>query len=158
MPLFEDDTLRRRAVAEALAILARRDHTEAELVRKLGRKGFDPSACEAAVARCREMGYLDDARTVRMMTASLRRRGLGIHRIRSELRSKGVKQTTIEDLTAADDDPDRALEAARAALERKRPAFERESDPAKRRAKIYRFLLSRGFPADIARRLAEKTE
>ncbi len=156
MPLFQDDTFRRRAVAQALAILARRDHTEAELIRKLGQKGFDQVTCAAAVARCRELGYLDDDRTARMMVAVLRRRGMGVHRIRSELRSKGVPQPTIESLTAPEDEPARALETARAAIERKRPTFERESDPAKRRAKIYRFLLSRGFSTDIARRLAEE--
>jgi regulatory protein len=158
MPIFADDPQQRRAVAAALAILARRDHTEAELARKLSQKGFDQAACDAAAARCRELGYLDDARTARALLASLRRRGLGIHRIRCELRDKGVPEAAIADLTARDDDLDQALEAARVALDRKRPALAREPDPAKHRARIYRFLLSRGFSSEVARRLAATSE
>ena len=152
----DEEHQRRRAVAAALAILGRRNHTAAELAAKLQRKGFDAAARAAAVTRCREMGYVDDADTARLMAESLRRRGLGAHRIRAHLREKGVAEATIQALTAPDDDPESALAAARDACARKRAAFDRETDPARRRAKIYRFLLSRGFAAEIAHRLLDE--
>lgn len=143
----------RRAVAAALAFIARRDHTAAELGRKLAAKGFDPDTAAAALARCRELGYLDDDATGRRMAAALRRRGLGVHRIRAQLREKGLGADRIERLTREDEDPDTALAAARAACRARQAAFDRERDPTRRRAKIYRFLQSRGFPSEAIHRL-----
>jgi regulatory protein len=149
----DSETFKRQALTAALEMIARRDHTVREVERKLRAKGFGPAACRAALERCRDLGYLDDARTAKAMVDSLRRRGLGVHRIRAQLRDKGVAAPVIAELTDQDDDPSQALAAARAACDRRRAHFERESDPARRRAKIYRFLLSRGFEADIIHRL-----
>ncbi|RLB97886.1 MAG: regulatory protein RecX [Deltaproteobacteria bacterium] len=153
MSSVDAGALRRRAVAAALNLLARRDHTSRELADKLAARGFDRDTCQAAVARCRRLGYLDDERTAEIMAGALRRRGLGVHRIRARLREKGIDGGTIDALTAVDDDPEQALAAARAVYERRRPHFERESGPLRRRAKIFRFLLSRGFRAETIHRL-----
>jgi regulatory protein len=153
MPATDAQVLTRRAVAAALNLLARRDHTSRELADKLAARGFDRDTCRAAVARCRQLGYLDDARTAEIMAGALRRRGLGVHRIRARLREKGIDGDTIEALTAADADPAQALATARAVYERRRPHFERESDPLRRRAKVFRFLRSRGFEAETVRQL-----
>ena len=153
MPDSDARALARRAVAAALNLLARRDHTGRELADKLEAKGFDSAACQAAVERCRQLGYLDDARTAETMAAALRRRGQGVHRIRARLREKGIDDDTIAALTAVDADPDQALAAARAVYAPRRSRFERETDPLRRRAKIHRFLQSRGFGAETVHRL-----
>jgi regulatory protein len=46
--------------ARAIGLLARRAHSQSELRRKLGMKGFEPEAIEAAMARLVALGYLDD--------------------------------------------------------------------------------------------------
>ncbi|MDD2603914.1 MAG: regulatory protein RecX [Desulfobacteraceae bacterium] len=148
--------LTKRAVAAALNRLARRDHSRQELAAKLGARGFDHTTCQAALERCRQLGYLDDARTAEIMAAALRRRGLGLHRIRARLREKGIAGDIIDALTTVDADPDRALAAARAVYERRRSHFEREGDLQRRRAKIYRFLQSRGFETETIHRLLTK--
>lgn len=155
MTAADAEALARRAVAAALNLLARRDHTGRELADKLAARGFDRDTCRAAVARCRQLGYLDDARTAGIMAGALRRRGWGVHRIRARLREKGIDGETIAALTAADAEPAQALAAARAVYLRRRPHFERESDPLRRRARIFRFLQSRGFEAETVRRLLE---
>ena len=149
----DDERRQRQAVAAALVILGRRNHTAAELADKLQRKGFDAAACDAAQARCRELGYLDDALTGQLMVESMHRRGLGVHRIRAHLREKGLAADLVERLTRDDADTDTALAAARDACRRKQPTFDREPDPTRRRAKIHRFLQSRGFPAEVIHHL-----
>ncbi len=156
MTFADAQALHRRAMAAALAMIARRDHTRRELMQKLLARGFDGDTCEAVLERCRELGYLDDDRTARAMVVALRRRGLGIHRIRARLRDKGIDGGTVDALTVPDADPDLAMAAARKACEGKQAALKRENDPVRRRAKLYRFLLSRGFPADVIRRLIEE--
>jgi regulatory protein len=153
MPSTDADAQTRRAVAAALNLLARRDHTGRELADKLEAKGFDPATCQAAVARCRQLEYLDDTRTAEAMARALRRRGLGVHRIRAHLREKGIDAETIDSLTAGDADPDQALAAARQVYARRRSQFDRETDPLRRRARIQRFLRSRGFGAETVHRL-----
>jgi regulatory protein len=156
MPETDAQALTRRAVAAALNLLSRRDHTRRELAQKLAARGFDAATCQAALARCRQLGYLDDARAAETMATSLRRRGQGVHRIRARLREKGIGNDTIEALTAADADPEQALAAARDVYARRRDHFEREVDPLRRRARIHRFLRSRGFGAETIHRLLEE--
>jgi regulatory protein len=149
----DEESLARQAMAAAVEMIARRDYTTQELVEKLRVRGFSAGICSKAVARCRQLGYLDDRRTAEGMAAALRRRGLGVHRIRGRLREKGIEADTIAALTDVDDDLQQAVAAARAVCERRRAHFERECDPLRRRAKIHRFLTARGFAADVIHRL-----
>jgi regulatory protein len=48
------------ARARALALLSRAAHSTRDLARKLGARGFSSEAVGEAIARMRELGYLDD--------------------------------------------------------------------------------------------------
>ncbi|HRB13071.1 MAG TPA: recombination regulator RecX, partial [Vicinamibacteria bacterium] len=52
----------RNAFALILAKLGRRDHTEKELERALGRKGYSEEATAAALRRAKREGLVDDER------------------------------------------------------------------------------------------------
>ncbi|WP_319523497.1 regulatory protein RecX [uncultured Desulfosarcina sp.] len=140
------------ALQSAFRILARRDHTTNELAQKLRRKGYGRKAVDGALERCRELGYLDDARTARMMAGHLVARGYGPLRIRQVLGQKGLEETLVERVMAAGESEDNQVRAAKKALEKKASRLGRESDPWKRRQIAYRFLTGRGFSSAVVNR------
>ena len=145
------------ALQSAFRLLARRDHITGELVLKLRRKGYDRKAVDAALERCRDLGYLDDARTARMMADHLVARGYGPLRIRQVLGQKGLEQALVEQVMAAGQSEDDLVRAAQKALEKKASRLHRESDPWKRRQIAYRFLSGRGFPSTVVNRVIDDT-
>lgn len=133
----------------ALRILTRRDYSQAELRQRLLDKGFDPAAIEAALQRCLELGYLDDARYALNRATSLMNQGRAVgKRILLDLRQHGVSEETAT----------RALQRAREAcdedqllaklLQRRFADFNYDSAPAKERRRVVHFLQRRGFTID----------
>lgn len=154
-----DEEERLRAKAVALDFIAYKARTEAEVRRKLARKGFSEHVAEEAVARMRELGYLDDADYARAYARSrLGGRGHGPQRIRADLLKRGIAPKTIDaaldDLVERDDLRESALEHGRKRWQRLR----REDDPYKRRKKLADFLARRGFDFDLIREVTEVLE
>lgn len=85
------------ALADALALLARRDYTRARLEAKLRDKGHDEAAVEAACSRCVEYGYLDDqAYGLSRALRRLERRPMGRRALLQDLRRQGLGSTMSE--------------------------------------------------------------
>ncbi len=81
----------------ALRMLARRPYSVAELRRALEKKSMQREQITAAVARLRQLGYLDDRKFAEQYAYSLaHNRSFGPHRLRRELKAKLVKYTEIE--------------------------------------------------------------
>ena len=140
------------ALASAFRILARRDHTHKELAVKLRKKGFDCAAIEGALARCLELGYLDDAKTATIIAGHLADGGYGPLRVRQTLGQKGLDDAAIEKALARCGDEETQVISARRMLEKKASRLNREADPWKRRQKAYRFLAGRGFQSAVINR------
>ena len=133
----------------ALARLARRDHSEQEIRRALRRDGFEEDAVEETVARLRRERYLDDAGfAARLARSRLAHAGLGRHRVRLELRKKGVRRTTAEaGLKEALGEVSES-EVLDGVARRYWKAHEAD-EPSRRVRKLWAFLMRRGFPADL---------
>jgi regulatory protein len=140
------------ALDSAFRILARRDHTCKELAVKLRQKGFDSVAVDGALARCRELGYLDDAKTAAIIAGHLVKNGYGPLRVRQTLGQKGLDDALIEKALACCGDEEAQVLSARRMLEKKTSQLGREPDPWKRRQKAYRFLIGRGFTSTVINR------
>lgn len=140
------------ALESAFRMLARRDHTRRELAVKLRQKGFDGTAIERALTRCRELGYLDDAKTATIIAGHLAESGYGPLRVRQTLRQKGLDDGAIEQALARCGDEEAQVLSARCLLKKKASRLNRESDPWKRRQKAYRFLAGRGFASSVINR------
>ena len=140
------------ALDSAFRILSRRDHTRKELAVKLRQKGFDSIAIERALSRCRELGYLDDAKTAAIIAGHLAESGYGPLRVRQTLGQKGIDDVTIEHALARCGDEEAQVLSARCLLEKKASRLNREGDPWKRRQKAYRFLAGRGFASAVINR------
>jgi len=133
--------------ARALRLLARRDHTRAELVQRLAPYAPDAAALDAVLDDCQKQGWLDEQRAV---ASHLRRRAgqWGSARVQAELRARGVSDDTLQ----AAGDALRATEAerARAVWQRR---FGAPPADARERARQMRFLAARGFASDVVRRV-----
>jgi regulatory protein len=78
-------------------MLARRPYSIAELRRALEKKFPQNENIDPAIARLREMGYLDDRKFAEQYAYSLaRNRAVGPHRLRRELKAKMVNSREID--------------------------------------------------------------
>ena len=136
----------RSARAVAMDLLARREHSLAELRRKLADREFDPDLIEQALAGLVRDGLANEGRFVEAFVASRIRKGQGPIRIRAELVERGVAGEAIAAvLPDAHDWRALAREVRRKRFGAAAPADFRE------RARQSRFLEYRGFTAEQIR-------
>ena len=124
----------------ALRLLVRREHSRAELARKLLPHAESEAAVNAVVDLLQSKKQLSDERFAEERARSLSRK-YGAAMIRQDLKERGVAEEIVERVSADGD-----LERARAILSRKyrQPATAREE-----LAKRARFLQSRGFSYEV---------
>ncbi|MFQ5927711.1 MAG: regulatory protein RecX [Terriglobia bacterium] len=134
----------------ALASLARRAHSTAELHQRLARRAAEPRAVAAVLTRLTAAGLLDDRRfAFQFASYAAGARRFGRYRIARELRRRGVAEEFIA-AALAEVFPDEQDEAAlvRARLARRlRP--HRPPYTEKVLQSAYRSLLRAGFPSAI---------
>ncbi|NTV09604.1 MAG: recombination regulator RecX [Zoogloea sp.] len=127
----------------ALRLLATREHSRAELARKLAAHGT-PDEISEILDRMTELGFLSDERFAAAFVRSKAAR-FGTQRLRFELARKGVADELIAAALASESGSD---DLARAREVWARKFDERPGDP-KEWARQARFLQSRGFSTDI---------
>jgi len=126
--------------------LARREHSRAELARKLAPHA-EADKIEALLDQLEQDQLLSNTRYVEML-AHARVGKHGSLRLKADLREKGVTEGDMhEALTTA---REQDLDAARMVWLKK---FGAAPANAAERARQYRFLASRGFPMDVIRRV-----
>ena len=135
-------TLRERA----LNLLARREHSRAELARKLAPHVEDEDL-DVLLDDLEREKLLSNARYAEML-AHARSGRHGSLRLKADLRDKGVPAEVMESTLAEAREQD--LDAARAVWLKK---FGEAPRDAAERVKQMRFLAGRGFPLDVVRRV-----
>ncbi len=134
--------------AQAVRLLAQREHSRHELTAKLERRFADESAVRAVLDELESRGLLSDARFAEQYVALRLRKGFGPLRIRAELRERGIADALSEaclDLGEGD-----WMDCLRAAA---RQRFgEGPPADAREQARRARFLQYRGFPESLVRR------
>ena len=128
----------------ALRYLARREHSRAELARKLAPHAESPQAVETVLDDLANRRQLSDERYAEVRSHWLSRK-YGAAKIRQDLKAHGVAEAVIERVSADGD-----LEKAKAILARKYRAVATTRDEKAKRA---RFLQSRGFSYEIIRKV-----
>jgi regulatory protein len=136
----------------ALRILEYRFNSEAELRRKLVRKGFEADVIEATLARLRDEKWLDDERFAAAFVRARQRKKVGPHRIRRELGAAGVDRDTIARAVAENAGGETAALAALCA-KRARVLIRRHGEEFLRtdegRNKLAGWLLNQGYDAAL---------
>ncbi len=105
---------RETVLNQAAALLEYQNRSCQALFERLLEKGADEQDAAYAVARLRELGYLDDARYGAVILRELTARGYGKARVRQKLREKKIEASVIETLLETYE-PDREKLAALAA-------------------------------------------
>ena len=130
--------------ARALRLLARREHSRAELARKLAPHAESPAALAQLLEALAAKKQLSDERYAELRAHQLARK-YGAARIRADLKAKGIAPELVARASG-----DEELERARAILARK---YRDGAGSREERARRMRFLQSRGFSHDTIRKL-----
>ena len=140
---FDQPSLKGRA----LRLLAGREHSRAELERKLKPHETEPGELARALDELQAKGFIDEQRVV---DSVLHRRAsrLGASRVKRELQDKGVSAEAVA--TAVADLQGSEFERAREIWRRK---FGEPAPDAAGQARQMRFLAARGFGGDVIRRV-----
>jgi regulatory protein len=131
----------------ALRLLAQREHSRAELARKLAPHVQEGEDLGAVLDALQARGFIDEQRVVESLLH--RRAGkLGAARIRQELQAKGLDAAAVQQAVAQLQGSE--LERAREVWRRK---FGAPAADTAGRARQMRFLAARGFGAEVIRRV-----
>ena len=134
-------------LARALGYLARREHSRAELARKLTPHGESTDQLKSLLDDLEAKKLLSDRRFTEVLARSRGER-FGSARVRQELRAHGISDSLVRDAVS---------ELARTELQRARAVWRRKfgappADAAEK-ARQMRFLAQRGFSSDVIRRV-----
>ena len=140
------DELRQKAIR----LLARREHTRAELARKLAAYGT-PDEIATVLTNMQAAQLQSDTRAAESYVRSHADR-LGASRLRQNLKTRGVSSELIDAQLAPDALPSE-LDRARTVWRKKFPDAPTDALEWARQA---RFLQARGFASDIIRRLLKE--
>lgn len=133
----------------ALRLLSQREHSRAELERKLAPHEEVPGELAKALDELQARDFINDGRAVESVVH--RRAGkLGSARIQQELAQKGLSGEAVAE--ALEGLKDSELSRAQAVWRKKFSALPQD---LQERARQMRFLLTRGFPAEVVRRVVQ---
>ncbi len=137
--------------AKAIALLARREHSRAELAGKLARLSADKAAIDILLDALIADDYLSERRAAQSIVR-MRAPRQGSLRVAGELRARGIGADLATEMLAGLKGSE--AERAQALWERK---FGEPAADAASRAKQMRFLQARGFALDIIRAVVPVT-
>ena len=136
----------------ALRLLGQREHSRAELERKLAQYEEEPGTLARALDELAAKDFISEARVVESVLHQRAPR-LGALRVRQELAQKGIAPEAIAEAVAG-------LQATE--LERAREVWRRRfatpAQDAAGRAKQARFLLARGFAGSVVAKVLRSAQ
>ncbi len=145
--MAKNETGGQSALAAAVGLLSRRDHSRGELRRKLQLRGFSVEEIDAAIERVGELGYQDDGRFALAFVRYRSQSGKGPRRLSAELRERQVTEELVK--AALGQDEIDWFELCRETCRRK--FGDTPPGDFKQRQKVQRYLAYRGFEMDQIR-------
>ena len=133
----------------ALRLLSQREHSRTELEHKLAQHEEVAGELAKALDELQARDFINDARAVESVVHR-RANKLGTARVKQELAAKGLSGETV----AAALEGLRETELSRA-REVWRKKFDQPATDAQERAKQVRFLMTRGFNAEVVRKIVQ---
>jgi len=127
----------------ALRLLSQREHSRAELERKLAKYEELPGTLAQALDELTAKDFISEARVVQSVVHQRAPR-MGAARVRQELQHKGIAPAAIAEAVAGLRETE--LARAREVWARR---FEIPAADAKERARQARFLIARGFSGEV---------
>lgn len=134
----------RAAYNTGLDIVSMRDNTSFEIKNKLFKKGYNEDAIDYALEKLIEYNFINDEKYAnKYFNDATKYKKHGKNKIIYTLKQKGVSSSIISRLEF---DEDIELETAKSLCEKKLRTLK---DDNKKKEKLYRYLLSRGYGNDI---------
>ena len=133
----------------ALRLLSQREHSRAELERKLARYEEEPGTLARALDELAAANFISEARVVQSVLHQRASR-MGALRVRQELQQKGIAPEAIAGAVAQMQDTE--LERAREVWRRR---FGAAPQDVGERARQVRFLMARGFASGTVARVVK---
>ena len=142
----------------AFSYLARRFHSERELLIKLKQKSYEERLIKLVLNELREKSFIDDQVFANhFIEEKLKKKRWGKNKIRAALFSKGVSASIIDEVLKSFDSEEDQNEAALSLVKKKYENLKkRETDNRKLKQKLVAFLLSRGFEYEISVEVVSK--
>ena len=136
----------------ALRLLAGREHSRAELQRKLSPHEIEPGELARALDDLQAKGFINEDRVIESVVHR-RAPKMGAARVRQELQAKGLDPAAISQAV-------QTLQGSEVARAREvwRKKFGTPAQDATQRARQMRFLAARGFGGDVIRRVVAGAE
>ncbi len=135
-----------RAYIFALKALTRRDHSEAELRRKMNDRGISAGVADSLVESLKRSGYLDDRRFALRWAESAVRNGKGYgFRLRFELSRRGIADDLASEIAERMGAEHNEAEAIRSLVARKFSGFAPLSADDRQKRRVISYLQRRGF-------------
>jgi len=131
----------------ALQLLSQREHSRTELERKLAVHETTPGELAQALDELQARDFINEGRVIESVI-NHRSGKLGAARLKQELATKGLGGEAVAQALAALKDSE--LERAREVWQKK---FGEPAQDPRERAKQARFLLTRGFAAEVVSRV-----
>jgi regulatory protein len=149
---------KKSAFGIALKALSRRDHSEAEIRRKLVTKYFSPDIIDEVVAGLLKAGYLNDARFARTFADCAIRNGRGYgFRIRVDLLRRGIAEDLIQEALGTLGAEYEESATLAELLARKFPDFDPRGADDRQKRRVLGYFQRRGFSlAAIVRVLRDR--
>ena len=142
-----------KALKTAIHYLSYRARTVEEVRKRLDKGGYDTETAEDVVRRLEALGYLDDADfALNYARHRFETGGYGPFSIKKDLMEHGVHLHIIDELfQTLFVDEEQILERARQVAEKRWKQLGRETDPVKKKKKLFDYLVRRGFSYDVIR-------
>lgn len=145
LPALSEESRRHAARVKAVQITGKRNLSRAELIRKLGEKGFSEEDASAAADWLSDLGVLDDTAYAEMLVRHYRAKGFGDLRVREELRRRGLARDLVA--SVLEEKPQDANDAVLKFLQQK---LRGQALDEEKKRKLSAALMRRGFSwADI---------
>jgi regulatory protein len=133
----------------ALRLLSQREHSRTELERKLAQHEEVPGELAKALDELQARDFINDGRAIESVVH--RRAGkLGAARVKQELAAKGLSGEAVA--AALEGLRETELSRARKVWQKK---FDQPALDGQERAKQVRFLMARGFNAEVVRKIVQ---
>lgn len=152
--LLLDEDLK-NALSRAFLLLGQRNYTEQEIRQKLEALQFHETIVDRTLARCRDLGYLDDAKFARdFVKTQLARRPQGRPRLRAAMLHKGIAAKVADEILSEVFDDRSADSLAEKAAEKFLARKRGQMPPDKLRRRLAEHLLRAGFSWEDIQRLS----
>jgi regulatory protein len=133
----------------ALRLLSQREHSRAELERKLAQHEEVPGELAKALDELQARDFINDGRAIESVVHR-RASKLGAARVKQELAAKGLSGDAVA--SAMDSLRETEFNRAREVWRKK---FDRPAADPNERARQIRFLMTRGFNAEVVRKIVQ---